>query len=124
MVTLTCFKYNKVGHFASVCRSSSTQNTWQFNNQRGRGRAPRGRGFTSRQQVNKETEMPESSVTTNDKSDLDVVRLMEAYGLVNTSPQTSLKKRVQIDNISISFEQTANSLYEEFTVPVLHGAPI
>ena len=53
---------------------------------------------------------------------------MEAYGLANTSPQTSLKKRVQIDDITvgidIGFEYIVNSLYKEFTMPVLHGAPI
>ena len=69
---------------------------------------------------------PASKPSTNDKSDLDIARLMEAYGLTNTSPQTSLKKRVQIDDISIGFENTVNSLYKEFTLPicVLHGAPI
>ena len=47
---ITCFKCNRVGHFASVCRSSSssTQNTRQFNRFLGRGRAPWGRGFTPR----------------------------------------------------------------------------
>ena len=47
---VTCFKCNRVGHFTSVCRgsSSSTQNTKQFNRFHGRGRAPWGRGFTPR----------------------------------------------------------------------------
>ena len=53
---------------------------------------------------------------------------MEAYGLANTSPQTSLKRRVQIDDITagidIGFETTVNSTYKEFTMSVLHGAPI
>ena len=53
---------------------------------------------------------------------------MEAYSLANTSPQASLKKRVQIDDITVGrdvgFENTVNSLYKEFTMPVLHGVPI
>ena len=51
---------------------------------------------------------------------------MEAYGLSNTSPQTSLKQRVQVDNISvidIGFEHIVNSTMKELTMPVLHGAP-
>ena len=72
--------------------------------------------------------MPDTPVKSNEKSDLDVIRLMKAYGRANTSPQTSLKKRVQIDNISvgidIGFEKTVNSAYKEFTMPVLHGALI
>ena len=53
---------------------------------------------------------------------------MEAFGLSNNSPQTRLKQRVQVDDISvgdIGFESIANSMMKEFTmpVPVLHGAP-
>ena len=57
----TCFNCNRIGHFSSVCRSSSsssTQNTRQFNRFHGKGRAPRGRGFTPRRQVNEATEIP------------------------------------------------------------------
>ena len=68
-----------MGHYLSVCRStnsssSSTQNPKQFNRF-----CSRGRGFTLRRQVNEATEIPEAK--SNDKSDLDIVRLMEAYGL-------------------------------------------
>ena len=42
-----------------------------------------------RRQVNEATEIPKAK--SNDKSDLDIVRLMEACGLSNNSPQTSLK---------------------------------
>ena len=89
---ITCFKCNRVGHYASVCRSSSssTQNTRQFNRFCGRGRTPRGRGFTPRRQVHEATEVSEAK--TNDKSDLDIIRLMEACGLFNTSPQTRLSR--------------------------------
>ena len=53
---------------------------------------------------------------------------MEAYGLSNNSPQTSLKRRVQVDHIKvidIGFENIVNSSTKEFTmpVPVLHGVP-
>ena len=89
----TCFKCNRMGHYATECRannsSSSTQNSRQFNRFHGRGRSSRGRGFTPRRQVNEATEIPEAK--SNDKSDLDIVRLIEAYGLSNNSPQTSLK---------------------------------
>ena len=83
---VTCFKCNRVAHFASVCRSSSssTQNKRQFNRFCGRGRTPQGRGFTPRRQVSEATEVSETK--TNDKSDLDIIRLMEAYRLSNTSP--------------------------------------
>ena len=89
---VTCCKCNRVGHLCIMCRSSSssTQNTRQCNRFCGRGRTPRGRGFAPRRQVNEATEVSETK--TNDKSDLDVFRLMEAYGLSNTSPQTSLKQ--------------------------------
>ena len=125
---VTCFKCNRVGHYASVCRSSSsnsTQNTRQFNRFHGGGRTFRGRGFTPRRQVNEATEAPEAK--SNEKSDLDIVRLMEAYGLSNTSPQTSLKQRMQVEDISvmdIGFEHTENSTAKELAMPVLHGAPI
>ena len=54
---------------------------------------------------------------------------MEAYGLSNNSPQTSLKRRVQVDDIKvidIGFEYIVNSTKKEFTMPmpVLHGTPI
>ena len=102
------------------------KNSRQFNRFCGRGRSSRGRGFTPRRQVNEATEIPEAK--SNDKSDLDIVRLMEAYGLSNNSPQTSLKRRVQVDDIKvidIGFENMVNSTTEEFTmpVPVLHGVP-
>ena len=57
---------------------------------------------------------------------------MEAYGLSNNSPQTSLKQRVQVDDIKVidvGFENIVNStiMMKEFTIPVpvpiLHGAP-
>ena len=89
---VTCFKCNKVGHYATECRansSNSTQNTRQFTKFHGRVRSSWGRGFTPRRQINEATEIPEAK--SNDKSDLDIVRLMEAYGLSNNSPQTSLK---------------------------------
>ena len=91
---VTCFKCNRIGHYATECRSSnsssnSTQNTRQFTRFHSRGRTPCGRGFTPRRQVNEATEVPEAK--SNKKSDLDIVRLMEAYGLSNNSPQTSLK---------------------------------
>ena len=76
------------------------------------------------------TEISDPAAKPNDKSDLDVVRLMETYGLSNTSPQTSPKQQVQIDDITvgidIGFENTVNSTHKEFTlaVPILHGAPI
>ena len=126
----TCFKCNKLGHYSSECRSNSssksTQNTRQFTSFCGRGRSSRGRGFTPRRQVHEATDIPEAK--SNDKSDLDIVRLMEAYGLSNNSPQTSLKQRVQADDIKvidIGFENIVNSTMREFTmpVPVLHGVP-
>ena len=86
---------------------------------------PIGRGFTPRRQVNEATEAPEAKC--NEKSDLDIVRLMEAYGLSSNSPQTSLKRRVQVDDIKIidiGLEHIVNATTKEFTVPVLHGAPI
>ena len=126
---VTCFKCNKVGQYATECRansSNSTQNTRQFNRFHGRGRPSHGRGFTPKRQVYEATEIPEAK--SNDKSDLDIVRLIEAYGLSNNNPQTSLKQRVQVDNtkvVDIGFENIVNSTTREFTmpVPVLHGVP-
>ena len=77
--------------------------------------------------MNEATEIPEAK--SNDKSDLDIVRLMEAYGLSNNSPQTSLKQRVQVDDIiTVGVQDVENieiSTTKEFTmpVPVLHGVP-
>ena len=53
---------------------------------------------------------------------------MEAHGLSNNSRQTSLKQRVQVDDIKvidIGFGNIVNSTTKEFTmpIPVLHGAP-
>ena len=127
----TCFKCNRIGHCSSECRSTnsssnSTQKTRQFNRFCGRGRTPHGRGFTPRIQVSEATEIPEAK--SNDRSDLDIVRLMEGYGLSNNSPQTSLKQRVQVDDIKIidiGFENIVNSTMQEFTmpVPVPHRVP-
>ena len=90
---VTYFKCNRIGHYASECRanssSNSTQNTRQFTGFCGRDRSSWSKGFTQRRQINKTTEIPEAK--SNKKSDLDIVRLMEAYGLSNNSPQTSLK---------------------------------
>ena len=105
--------------------SNPTQNTRQFTRFcGGRGRSSCGRGFTPRRQVNKATEISEAK--SNEKSDFDIVRLMEACGLSNNSPQTSLKQRVQVDDIKvidIGFENIVYSTMREFTmpVPVLHG---
>ena len=89
----TCFKCNRLGHYSSECRScsssNSTQNTRQFHRFCGRSRSSCGRGFTPRRQVNEVTEIPEAK--SNKKSDLDIVRLMEAYALSSNSPQTRLK---------------------------------
>ena len=81
--------------------------------------------------MNEATEISEAK--SNDKSDLDIVRLMEAYGLSNNSPQTSLKQRVQIDDIitvgvqDVEFENIVNATTKESTmpmpVPVLHRVP-
>ena len=100
----------------------------QFNRFHGRGRTPRVRGFTPRRQVNEVAEVPEAK--SNGKSDLDIVRLMEAYGLSDTSLQISLKRKVQVEDISvgvgidIGFGITVNSVAKEFTMTVLHGTPI
>ena len=81
--------------------------------------------------MNETTEISEAK--SNDKSDLDIVRLMEAYGLSNNSPQTSLKQRVQIDDFvtvgvqdDVGFKNIVNATTKEFTmpVPVLHRVPI
>ena len=127
-----CFNCNRLGHFSSMCRSTSssgaTQNSRQFNRFCGRGRASEVE-VLPRRQVNDATEISEAK--SNDKSDLDIVRLMEAYGLSNNSPKTSLKQRVQIDDIitvgvqDIGFENIVNATTKEFTmpVPVLHRVP-
>ena len=78
--------------------------------------------------MNEATEISEAN--SNDKSDVDIVRLMEAYGLSNNGPQTSLKRWVQIDDIiavqDVGFENIVNATTKEFTmhVPVLHGVPV
>ena len=84
---VTCFKRNRIGHYATECRSSSsssnsTQNTRQFTRFCGRGRTSHGRGFTPRRQINEATEVPEAK--SNKKSDLDIVRLMEATDFLIT----------------------------------------
>ena len=99
---VTCFKCNRIGRYATECRSSSSnsaQNTRQFTRFCGRGRTPCGRRFTPRREVNEATEIPEAK--SNEKSDLDIIRLMEAYRLSNNSLQTSLKQRVQVDDITV-----------------------
>ena len=101
---VTCFKCNRIGHYATECRSSSsssnsTQNTRQFTRFCGRGRTPCGRGFTPRRQVNEATKVPEAK--SNKKSDLDIVRLLEAYGLSNNSPQTSLNEGYKLMTLKL-----------------------
>ena len=55
---------------------------------------------------------------------------MDAYGVSNNSPQTSLKRRVQVDDITVGVrdigsEYMVNSTMKAFTMPmpVLDGAP-
>ena len=51
---------------------------------------------------------------------------MEGYQFSNNSPQTSLKQRVQVDDINvidIGLENIVSSMTKEFTMPVLHGTP-
>ena len=49
---------------------------------------------------------------------------MEAYRLSNTSPQTSLKQRVQVDDISVGIDTGFENTVCSTTLSVLHGAPI
>ena len=54
---------------------------------------------------------------------------MEVYGLSNNSPQTSLKRWVQVDDITVGVvdigsEHIVNSTTKAFTMPVQHGTPI
>ena len=63
---VTCFKCNRIGHYATECRannnSSSTHSKRQIIRFYGRGRTPQGRGFTPRRQINgvPETGVPEA----------------------------------------------------------------
>ena len=128
---LLCFKCNKQGHYAKLCHSkiqsttsipSSNRNTRRSWHSRGGG----GRGHGSKHAVY-EVKTTETSKPTVDasNSEVDVVTLLQAYGMVPTEgcELKHRKKKVATDKISI-----IQTLGDDFTFEpkplVLHGSPV
>ena len=132
--SVVCFKCNKQGHYSRLCRSksqstttstpNSNRNTMESWDSRGRG----GRGCGSRCAVY-EAETTDTSKTIVDatNSEVDIVKLLQAYGMVPTegSEFKHRRKKVATDEISIVPIQTlgANFTFEPKTL-VLRGSPV
>ena len=115
-----CFKCNKQGHFSRLCRSttistpSSNRNTRGSWCGRGRGSNRSNRGNGSKCAVY-ETEMLDTSKPIIDATNsvVDVVKLLQAYGMVPTEG-SELKhrkiKKVATDEISMVPIQTLSDI--------------
>ena len=116
--SIVCFKCNKQGHYAKLCHSkvqsttstpSSNRNTRGSWHSRGRG----GRGSGSKHAVYEaETTDTSKPIVDATNSEVDVVQLLQAYGMVPTegSELKHRRKKVATDEIS-----TIQTLGDDFT---------
>ena len=127
-----CFKCNKQGHFSKLCRSttstpSSNRNTRGSWHGRGRGnRSNRGHGS---KHAAYEAEMSDTSKPIVDatNSEIDVVKLLQAYGIVPTegSELKHRTKKVATDEISMMPIQMLGDNFTLKSKPlVLRGSPV
>ena len=135
-----CFKCNKIGHFSNKCHSStikqpsSTRSSTRYwhgcgrNTNRGRGRINDSRHNVHETEVEARDTSKPIADTTN--SEVDVVKLLQAYGMVN-SDRSGLRhrkvKQVDIDDISVQTSNFANDVHviDLASKPmVLHGSAL
>ena len=104
-----CFKCNKRGHYAKLCHSKVQSTTSTLTSNRntrgswcGRGRGGRGRGSKHVVYVAETTDTSKPIVDATN-SDVDIIRLLQAYGMVPTegSELKHRRKKVATDEISI-----------------------
>ena len=109
--SVVCFKCNKQGHFSRLCQSQSTTTSTpnSSRNIRGswcsRGRGNRSRGHGSKCVVYEgETSDTSKPIVDATNSEVDVVKLLQAYGMVPTegSKLKHRRKKVATDEISIA----------------------
>ena len=120
-VSSICFKCNKQGHFSRLCQSTTisqpnfnrnTRGSWHG---KGRGNNRGGKGHGSKCAVY-EAETSDTSKPTIDATnpEVDVVKLLQAYGMVPTKG-LELKhrrpKKVATDEISLVPIQTISNIH-------------
>ena len=120
---IICFKCNKQGHLSRLCQSTTSTPSSNRNTRRswcGRGRGNRSnRGSGSRCAVYEAETSDTSKPTIDATNSVDVVKLLQAYGMVPTEG-SELKhrkiKKVATDEISVVPIQTLSDIAFE---PVL-----
>ena len=123
-----CFKCNKQGHYAKLCHSKvqsttsapnsnrNTRGSWQ-----GRGRGGRGCGSkcTVYEAETTDTSKPIVDATI---SDVDIIRLLQAYGMVPTEGSELKHRRIKVATDEISIIQTLSDDFTFEPKPLVHGS--
>ena len=124
-----CFKSNKQGHFSRLCWSTTTSTPGSNRNTRGswhsqgRGSNRSNRGCGSKCAVNEaETSDTSKPIVDATNSEVDVVKLLQAYGMVQTGGSALKNRRVKkvaTDEISMVPIQTLSDIHTIEPVPKL-----
>ena len=135
-----CFKCNKTGHFSNKCHSSTIKQPSSTRPSTGYwcgcGRSTnRGRGHVNDTRCNvheaeAETQDISKPIADTTNSEVDVVKLLQAYGMVNSN-SSGLRhrkvKQIDVDDISVQTSNFANDVHaiDLASKPVvLHGSAL
>ena len=101
--SVVCFKCNKQGHFSRLCWSQSTTTSTSNSNRNireswhGRSRGNRSRGHGSKLTVYEaETSDTSKPIVDATNSEVDVVKLLQAYGMVPTEGSELKHRRKKV----------------------------
>ena len=128
-----CFKCNKTGHFSNKCRSStikqpsSTRPSTGYWHGCGRS-TNRGRGCDTRRNVHEaETRDTSKPIADTTNSEVDVVKLLQACGMVSSEGSEFRHRKVRqidIDDISVQTSNFANDVHTVDLASNLHGSTL
>ena len=127
-----CYRCNKQDHYAKLCHSRIQSTTSALNSNRntrgswhGRGRGGRGHG-SKRAMYEAETSDTSKPIVDATNSEVDVAKLLQAYGMVPTEG-SELKhrrlKKVATDEICVVQNLDNDFTYDSLPM-VLHGSPV
>ena len=119
-----CYKCNKQGHYAKLCCSriqSTTSALTSNRNTRGSWRG-RGRGHGSKCAVYKaETSDTSKPIIDATNSEVDIIKLLQAYGMVPTEGSEHRRKKVATDEYYV-FQNLDSDFTVDLKPMVLHGS--